>query len=162
MITKAFLDLLENHSGKELIFEYDQNKFVPNAYHITEIKNVHVESVDCGGYAHDFDQTVVQLWVDNVETSDRAMSAEKAKKIFDIVDNVKPINITAPIFFEWGNTDLKTSQYDVTEVVEAADKVTIKLSVPAVQCKPKSLKLENANAVVATEGGCCSPGGGCC
>lgn len=160
MKTKAFLDLLENNPEKELVFEYGTDQFVPNAYHITEIKNVHIESVDCGGNAHDFDQTIVQLWVDGKEVQERSMTASKAKKIFDIVDNVKPLDITSPIFFEWGNTGLATSTYDITEISESSEKIVVKLFVPPVQCKPKSLAL--AGVETGETGGCCAPGGGCC
>ncbi len=160
MKTKVFLDLLESNPDKELVFEYGANQFVPNAYHITEVKNVHVESVDCGGNAHDFDQTVVQLWVNGIEKQDRAMTASKAKKIFDIVDSVKPLDITSPIFFEWGNTGLATSTYDINEISESSEKIVVKLFVPPVQCKPKTLAVADLES--SESGGCCSPSGGCC
>ena len=160
MKTKAFLDLLENNPAKELVFEYGANQLVPNAYHITEVKNVHTESVDCGGNAHDFDQTVVQLWVDGIEETERSMTAAKAKKIFDIVDNVKPIDITSPIFFEWGKTGLATSTYDITEINETDEKIIVKLFVPPVQCKPRTLAIAGEES--AANVGTCTPGGGCC
>lgn len=160
MKTKAFLDLLENNPEKELVFEYQSNVFVPNAYHITEIKNVHIESVDCGGNPHDFDQTVVQLWVDGVETKAQCMTAAKAKKIFDIVDNVKPLEINSPIFFEWGNKGLATSVYDIHEIAEDNEKIVVKLFVPSVQCKPKTLAI--AGELIGKNLGACTPGSGCC
>lgn len=160
MKTKEFLELLGNNPEKELVFEYGKDQLVPNAYHITEIKNVHTESVDCGGNAHEFDQTIVQLWVDGVETKEYAMTASKAKKIFDIVDDVKPLDITSPIFFEWGNKGLATSIYDITEISESNEKIVVKLFVPPVQCKPRTLAVKDLGAEKNV--GVCTPGGGCC
>ena len=80
MNTGEFLDLLNQNEGKELVFEYKQNEFVPAAYHITEIKSKHINSVDCGGIAHSYDETVVQLWISGEEEKSRAMEAEKALK----------------------------------------------------------------------------------
>ena len=152
MKTQEFLQLLENNQGKELLFEYQSDQFVPNAYHITEVKNVHVDSVDCGGNEHSFDETVVQLWVSNLEFKAKAMSAEKALKIFNIVDKKRPLKRDTEIFFEWGDKNLPTSSYKVTSVANEADKIVLKLFVPATVCKPKM-----ALAVIGakTGGGCC-------
>ena len=86
MLTKEFLDLLNSNHGKELIFEYAENQFIPKAYHITEVKNVHFESVDCGGFAHEEYQTIVQLWVSEKEKKDKNMETHKAFKIMNIVE----------------------------------------------------------------------------
>ena len=50
MKTKAFLELLTTNPDKSLLFEYQTNKAVPEGYHITEIKNISIDSVDCGHY----------------------------------------------------------------------------------------------------------------
>ncbi len=158
MTTANFLNLLNENSSKELIFEYQNSAYVPKAYHITEIKNVNIESVDCGGYAHDEQQTVVQLWIDGVETAERFMSAEKANKIFTIVDKVKPLNREAEIFFEWGMAGLPTSTYRIDQIDNQADSVTVKMSVPPTVCRPKLMPLETVN----TSNKVCNPGSGCC
>ena len=71
-----------------------------------------------------------------------------------------PWNITSPIFFEWGKTGLATSTYDITEINESSDKIVVKLFVPPVQCKPKTLAV--AGVETAAGIGACTPGGGCC
>ncbi len=102
MLTKEFLDLLNSNNGKELIFEYEEGHSVPASYHITEVKNVHFQSVDCGGYAHEEYQTIVQLWVSDKEKKERSMEAQKALKIMNLVDGVKPLRQDTEIFFEYG------------------------------------------------------------
>ena len=152
MSTQEFFTLLDQHSKKELTFEYATETYVPKSFHITEIKNVHIESVDCGGRPDAYDQTIVQLWVDDLEKVDQAMTAKKAQKIFDIVDRVKPINRDAPIFFEWGHADLRTSVYEVTEVIENEGQLNVRLFVPPTVCKP-AFELQMAS---------CKPNSGCC
>lgn len=80
MTTEQFLQTLRENPGKELVFEYRPDFFVPMAYHITEVKNVHIEAVDCGGRPSAYFQTIVQLWVSGDETVERHMLTEKALK----------------------------------------------------------------------------------
>ena len=158
MKTGEFLQLLEQHTGKELVFEYRDNAFVPKAYHITEVKTQHIDSVDCGGFSHSYDETVVQLWVSGNEVKERNMEAEKALKIFNIVDGKKPLKRDTPIFFEWGFGNLATSIYEVKNINVEDGKVTVQMSVPPTVCKP-NLELEIAGN---TGEGCCTPGSKCC
>jgi hypothetical protein len=46
---KAFKDTLEQHPDMTLQFQYGVNKWVDASYHITEIKQAPIVSVDCGG-----------------------------------------------------------------------------------------------------------------
>jgi hypothetical protein len=154
MNTGEFLELLNQNEGKELMFEYKQNEFVPAAYHITEIKSKHVDSVDCGGIAHSYDETVVQLWISGEEEKDRSMETEKALKIFNIVDAKTALKRDTPIFFEWGHEDLLTSVYKVEALENTDEKIVVKLFVPPTVCKPRvALEMAQGNS----EGCCGSP-----
>jgi Family of unknown function (DUF6428) len=153
MLTKDFLNLLGSNQGKELIFEYAENQFVPAAYHITEVKNVHFESVDCGGFAHEEFQTIVQLWVSEREKKDKGMETQKAFKIMNLVDNVKPLRKDTEIFFEYGRGDLRTSNYSVEKVEVQEDKVILKMYVQPTACKPRNIEnIKDLKQVVQT---CC-------
>lgn len=159
MTTEKFLALLENGGEKELIFEYQSGQYVPNAYHITEIKNVHIDSVDCGANEHSYDETIVQLWLSGSETQERSMSAAKALKIFQIVDQKRPMKRATEIFFEYGYQDLATSVYKVQKVLEKEDQIVVRMEVPGTVCKPREAVM---NLLPMSGGGCCAPGGGCC
>jgi len=166
MKTQEFLDLLEKNPNKELVFEFRKDEFVPKSFHITEIKSQHVKSVDCGGFQHDYDETVVQLWIPDNEKKDKGMEASKALKIFNIVNKKNPLNSETPIFFEFGYADLATSIYDVQTVEQSNDQILIKMFVPATACKPK-LTLENAiqvgqNFIEKGKSVCCGPNSSCC
>ena len=137
MKTKTFLELLKQHEGKELIFEFQADHFIPKAYHITEVKNVHIESVDCGGRPDEYFQTVVQLWHDGTEAADRFMTANTANKIFKKVDSIKPLRQDTPIFFEWGDAAMSTSVYEVKDVEVSDNQIIVKTFVPPTVCKPK-------------------------
>ena len=62
MKTQEFLNVLKENKSKALLFEYQENKFVDTNYHITEVKNTAIHSVDCGGRADQWNETVIQLW----------------------------------------------------------------------------------------------------
>jgi hypothetical protein len=153
MLTKEFIDLLNSNNGKELIFEYEKGQTVPAAYHITEVKNVHFESVDCGGFAHEEYQTIVQLWVSEKEKKERSMEAQKALKIMNLVDGVKPLRQDTEIFFEYGRGDLRTSNYSVEKADVQEDKVVLKMYVEPTACKPRNIEnIKGLEQVVKT---CC-------
>lgn len=158
MQTQEFLSLLRQHPRKEIIFEYAPGQFVPNAYHITEVKNIHIESVDCGGRADEYYQTIIQLWIGETVEQERAMTAEKATQIFDLVAQKKPMRGDTALFFEYGYGDLRTSNYQVQRVVESADKIVLQLYVAPPVCKPKfELELAGINSSTV-----CTPNSGCC
>lgn len=159
MKTSEFLKILEKNPAKPLQFEYRTDQVVGKAYHITEVKNVHIDSVDCGGNLHTYDETIVQLWIDNNEKQERHMSAERALKIFTIVDKKKPLLQDTPIFFEYGDDVTPTSVYQVDQVKNEIGRILVKMSVPATVCKPRELVIQE---VGANGGGPCSPGSGCC
>jgi len=153
MTTKAFLALLEKNPQKELIFEYEANQFIP-VYHITEVKNVYFESIDCGGNAHEESQTITQLWISPKDVLEKkCMTAEKALKIYNIVDGIKPMKRDTPIFFEYGYKDLRTANYSVEEVLETADQLIIKMFVPKTACKPALQVMEKGKEAL----NCCAP-----
>jgi len=153
MTTKAFLELLGNNPQKELVFEYEDNQFIP-VYHITEIKNTYFESIDCGGNAHEEYQTITQLWISPKDSlKKKCMTAEKALKIYNIVDGVKPMKRDTPIFFEYGYKDLRTSIYSVEEIAETADQLIIKMFVPKTACKPAQQAMEKGKEAL----NCCAP-----
>lgn len=156
LTVSAFLDQLKAAPESELRFEYATAQFVPKAYHITEVKNVHIDSVDCGGRPDSYDQTIVQLWIKDGEVADRHMSTDKALKIFDIVERMKPLKPDSPIFFEWGTPELRTSVYAIDKMVEEDHLLTFQLKAPAPVCKPALEVLE-----MVTEGESCGSGG-CC
>lgn len=139
MNTKEFLSLLSDNKDKELIFEYSKGNFVPKAYHITEVKNVYFDSVDCGGNEHTERQTVVQLWTNPIEVKSKYMGSEKALSIMEKVNSVKPLHQDTELFIEYGNAHVPTSTFSVKNAVVEEESITLKLFVQPTACKPALL-----------------------
>ena len=156
MNTKEFLNLLDANKDKELVFEYRKDSFVPKAYHITEVKNVYFDSVDCGGNEHSERQTVVQLWTNPLEVKNKYMGAEKALSIMEKVNKIKPLYQDTEVFFEYGNSKTPTSNYSVKDVALENDKVILKLFVQPTACKPAQLaSLQTVAEACCGEAKCC-------
>lgn len=161
MKTQHFLDLLKEHQSKSLKFEYAPGLFVGANYHITEIKNITVDAVDCGAGTDFWKETIIQLW-ESPEEKDKTvyMSAYKALSILKKVDGIKPMVTDAELRFEYSNDKFHTAQLFATDFVVEASELVIKLATQPTDCKakdtcgiPVSIEAQEAS---------CAPGSGCC
>ncbi len=136
MKTKDFLNLLEQNKSKELVFEYAPGKFIPGDYHLTEIKKVNIQSIDCGGNLHKENQTVVQVKANGNSTEKTGMIISKTNGIFSKGISALQLDPEAEILFEYGNDVFATSQYKIMETIIEGNNLTLKLFVPPTICKP--------------------------
>ena len=90
MKTKEFLTLLEENPNKNLRFEYHKGQFAREDFHLTEIKNVTYDTVDCGGMLNEWKETIVQIW-ENTTPDGNYVDTTKALEIAMKVDAVRPI-----------------------------------------------------------------------
>lgn len=165
MNTSEFLSLLKQHQNKSLLFEYTEGKYVGANYHITEIKNIIVDSVDCGAGTDFWKETIVQLWESPKEKDKKEfMSAYKALGILNKVDGIKPMVRDAEIKFEYSNSDFHTAQLFVNDYAMDEQSLVLKLSVEKTDCKAKETcgVVDTSEKVVAEAASGCTPGGGCC
>lgn len=158
MNTKELLSLLSEHTNKSLLFEYDKNQFVRANYHITEVKNVIIDSVDCGSGTDFWRETVIQLWESPEELDKREyMLAKKALAILNKVHNIKPMDHTAVVKFEYSNSSFHTAQLFVSDFAYTDKQLILKLAVNETDCKAKE-----ACATPEKEEPCCPPESACC
>lgn len=81
--TGAFLAALRPHGGKAFVFEYGDGtaagaRRVQPGYHVTEIRDAAIRSVDCGGGAAEaWRETVVQVWDVPGEPGARRLTVDK-------------------------------------------------------------------------------------
>lgn len=136
MKTSEFLNILKENPGLGLEFEIEQGRFIKPTFHITEVKNVSIESVDCGGNPDSYKQTVVQLMVNPLEEMRKPWTSKKAMDIFDKVEALKPIDGDAEIFFEYGDQEIRTSHFSVEDVLFADGTVRLELFAKPTVCKP--------------------------
>lgn len=158
MTTQEFLNLLIENPNVPLYFEYQTGQFVRSDYHITEIKNVKYDTVDCGGIQNKWEETIVQLWENATPEPAHAVDATKALKIFEVVEKVRPTFKTTELKFEYGNASFHTAILPV-QAVEVTDKIVVKLGAEHTTCKANDRAKEASFQGLEMA---CSPGGGCC
>ncbi len=165
MNTSKLLSLLKQHQEKSLLFEYTDGKFVGANYHITEVKNIIVDAVDCGARTDFWKETIVQLWESPKEKDKRDyMTAYKALSILNKVDRMKPMVRDAEIKFEYSNADFHTAQLFVNDFSLNQKELVIHLAVQKTDCKAKDTCGVQETAVASEQetAACCSPESGCC
>lgn len=145
MKTSAFISLLQDNPSKGLQFQITNAHSIAPTFHITEIKNVSIESVDCGGNPDSYKQTIIQLMVNPLEAIREPWTSQKALSIFEKVDKVKSINKEAEIFFEYGDEIIRTSNFSIEEVEINENIIDLHFYAKPTVCKP-SLKGTNATA----------------
>lgn len=177
----SFKEQLLMHPGQDLQFQYAENKWVDASYHITEIKQAPIVSVDCGGKMNSWTEIIVQLWEPVAQQQDRAMKVGKALSIIELVEKTLPLNPLATVKIEFGNSEFDTRQMFPNKIIADGDNLIVDLRPDSVQCKaierggscgttatgeecctPASAKpkIELKNLAVTAE--CCTPGSGCC
>ncbi|MDB5132994.1 MAG: hypothetical protein JWR02_2743 [Mucilaginibacter sp.] len=180
---KKFKDALLQHPELDLLIQYADGKFVDAAYHITEIKQAPITSVDCGGVMNAWTEIIVQLWVPEGQQQLRSMKVKKALSIVGVVEKMLPLDPNGTVKIEFGNSEFDTRQMFPNEMTADSESLVIDLRPDAVQCKAISRggscgtsdkgeeccapaasekpKVELKNLAIAAEA-CCTPGGGCC
>lgn len=162
MKTKEFLTLLNENTDKSLLFEYKEGHLVGANYHITEVKNITIDAVDCGANTDFWKETIIQLWESPKEKDKREyMTADKALAILNKVDNMKPMEREVEVKFEYSNPSFHAAQLFVNGYTIKHDKLIMQLGVEQTDCKAKSTCGVPEETVI-TEEACCAPSGGCC
>jgi hypothetical protein len=163
MKTQEFLKLLETHKNTALLFEYTPGKLVGANYHITEVKHISVDSVDCGAQTDAWKETVIQLWESPSEAGKTEyMTAYKAKGILSKVGAMKPYDLNSEVKFEYSNPTFHTAQLFVSDFELKNNQLIIKLAIQKTDCKAKEACGVPETVTVTAEAACCAPGGGCC
>lgn len=166
----AFKDQLIQNPQLDLQFQYATDKWVLPSYHITEIKQAPVTSVDCGGMKNEWTEVIIQLMEPAIQQQLRAMKVCKALSIIEVVEKVLPLDTNGEVKIEFGNSQFETRQlYPIKFIIEG-ENLVIDLRPDMVQCKainrrgtcgtPAISKVTLKN--LAQKEACCTPGGGCC
>ena len=166
----TFKQMLLQNPSLDLQFQYSTDKLVAPSYHITEIKQAPITSVDCGGVKNEWTEIIVQLMEPANQQQLRAMKVRKALSIIEIVEKVMSLDIHGEVRIEFGNSEFDTRQLSPTEFIFDQENLIINLRPVAVQCKandrggscgaPVKQKIELKN--LTADSSCCTPGVGCC
>jgi len=169
MKTREFLSLLDAHKDTSLLFEYSPNQLVGANYHITEVKHIKIDSVDCGARSDAWNETIIQLWESPSELGKTEfMSSYKAAGILNKVGKMKAYDLDSEVKFEYGNAIFHTAQLFVNDYEIHGTNLLLKLAVQKTDCKakeacgvPEAQEISESKIPEAVEG-CCTPDGGCC
>ena len=166
MKTKELFEILKDHQDKSLLFEYIPNRLVQANYHITEVKHVKIDSVDCGARSDAWNETIIQLWESPSEIGKTDyMSTYKALGILNKVGRMKPYDLDSEVKFEYSNEHFHTAQLFVNDFEIHDQNLIFKLGVEKTDCKAKTVcgvVEEVKEAVSNVSEPCCSPDGNCC
>lgn len=166
--------LLQN-PDLDLQFQYAANKLVDTSYHITEIKQAPITSVDCGGVMNKWTEVIIQLWEPGKKQHERSMKVSKALAIVNLVEKILPLDANAIVKIEFGNSQFDTRQMYPGNIIADGENLVIDLRPDFTQCKainrggscgtiasdensPPAIKLNN----LVTAATCCEPSSGCC
>ncbi|PJJ84698.1 DUF6428 family protein [Mucilaginibacter auburnensis] len=168
-----FKEQLNANTELTLQFQYAEGKWVDAAYHITEVKQAPITSVDCGGVMNAWTEIIVQLYEPLNEQTDRAMKVSKALSIINVVEKALPLHPNAIVKIEFGNSKFDTRQMLPQGFINDGENLIVDLRPDTVQCKandrggscgtpeiaakPK-IQLQNLAAPATS----CAPGSGCC
>ena len=160
MKTKEFLQILENNKEKELIFEYTSNQLVAANYHLTEVKNVFFDTVDCGGKPNEWRETHLQLWEDPEDKGKRNyLKTDKVLAILKRVNSIKTLLLETEIKLEYGNDSFSTSVMPIDTIEVSEKTLKVKLFVEATKCKAKDVC--GVPEIIEEKDACCTTTG-CC
>lgn len=164
MKTNQFFSLLQQHSDKALLFEYAPNMLVGANYHITEVKHITVDAVDCGANADSWKETIVQLYESPQELGKTEyMTVYKALAILEKVGRMKPYQMDAELKIEYSNTHFHTAQLFIQEAVIEERQLRLKLAVAKTDCKAKdTCGIPVTETAIPASSTNCAPGSGCC
>lgn len=162
METKVILPYLKSSSNKPLRFMLNDTQLVPNDFHVTEVKRVTVESLDCGGGASAWQELMIQPWSPG---GDGAQTAMTAAKFLSILAKAEALDLLDgnPLRFEYGDTGKPAVQYHFDQIASEGETLDIHLAPPHVACKPHERAHVSESSVVQDQA-CCAPSsaGGCC
>jgi hypothetical protein len=161
MKTNEFISELRRAPENQLVFVDGNGHAVHTGYHLTELKAASLDTVDCGGQANQWQETIVQLWVPANPDNDY-MSADKFLKIFDKVRGMIPLNFDAAIRVEYGDENFFPSTYDVRSITHAEDVTRVQLQPPETTCKARDRRHKSTRTEEERETCCSAVAQSCC
>ena len=136
MNTSTFIEILQSTEEKKLEFILPDETVLSGDLHITEIQHHNVNSVDCGGNLHSYNETVVQLWINERVDSKADWTTDKTLKIIDIVGQKTDYINDAELLLEFGDSRHPTVRYSIGKIEESIDTLSLRLAVNPTVCKP--------------------------
>lgn len=152
---QKFKESLVLNPDLDLQFQYAEDSWVDQSYHITEIKQASITSVDCGGKMNSWTEIIVQLWEPGQGEQEGAMKAGKALAIIALVEKSLTLNPLAVVKIEFGNSQFDTRQMFPGEITIQGENFVVDLRPDTVQCK--AIARGGSCGTTASGDDCCAP-----
>lgn len=151
MNTSSFLTALRSHGSFPLVFR-SGGEIVSPGYHLTEVKRVSYETMDCGAMTHRWSETQFEIWVPAAANAERGrghMAAEKFLRIIDRVETELPLKPDAIARIHASFAGGAAALYDVAAVEARDGQLSVELTPDRTRCKSAERRL------AAAAGACC-------
>ncbi|MCJ8314808.1 MAG: hypothetical protein HRU38_21745 [Saccharospirillaceae bacterium] len=137
MNLNEFNQLLAAQPNANIIYKIQeaQQVLVNQHVHLTEIKQQHVQSVDCGGKSTSWTDIILQLWSHSKKDDGHRVNAQKMLDIIKQVNNKLPLKTESELLIEYRGDDNKLSHYYIELISSANSEIQFKLSGLKTQCK---------------------------
>jgi len=156
MKVTTFLNLLKENLHKELVFEYQPKKLIGANYHLTEVKNVHFNTVDCGGNTNEWKETQIQLWESPNEIGKTTyLTTDKALAILERVNSIHPLWLETEVKIEFGNDFFHKSILKISNFTQNNKRLTFQLFEEKTLCKAPSNPEKETSCCDNTKTSCC-------
>lgn len=163
---RGFLQELRANLSTPLVFTLPNGQTVPEGYHLTELKSVNVQAMDCGGQADAWFETIIQLWSAPEGEPGRQMTGQKFLEITDQVLKVVPVNLDANLKIEYGLGGEPAAHYRVGSLRLEAGILNAHLEPLPVTCKARdrwnTAQASTGFEMISDTDATCKPGGACC
>ena len=136
MKTKHLFEKLDKNLTNKLRFILPNGREVQGDLHFTEVKSITVKSVDCGSNSHAFNETVIQLWLNERSEKQAEWFGRKAVNILNKVGSKQRFDPDSEVFFEYGDSISQTAKYSIETINLAGDDLIVHLYVKPTVCKP--------------------------
>ncbi len=143
MTTKEFISTLEQRPSESLIFQLEGKDHIQPGYHVTEVMAVSYKTMDCGGKANAWEETVIQLMDPGKNDEPVFMTVEKFLGIYRKTLSGVPVLGGAELKFEYGPSGKPALRYFVGEIWSENSALRVSLATTRVECKAGD--------------GCCAP-----
>lgn len=166
MKTSSLLTALRANAGLPLVFRAGSSA-LSSHYHLTEVKRVSYETMDCGAMTHRWNETQFELWVPPLVGGLPGRDHLPAGKFMSIIDRVEkelPLNGDAEARVHVSLGDHPAALYDIASLNESEGRLWVELTGDRTRCKAVERR------VASLTGGCCGtsdesaaePAAACC
>ena len=137
MNTNELFEKLDTNITSKLLFILPNGREIQGDLHFTEVKSISVKSVDCGANAHTYNETVIQLWLNERSEKEAEWSGGKAVNILNKVGSRQRFDPESEVYFEYGDSISQTAKYSIETIYRAKDNLIVRLFVKPTECKPR-------------------------